>query len=414
MNSKRWLIICGFLVVGSTALAQQFEEEEDFFDPPIEQTEVAPVVKAPKVVQPPVAPKRPAVAPSKTYVPPAPVSEDTVEVAPKAEDSSEAAVDSVVPELVIRVHQQYDPATENTDHPDRQYIEVYASDNNVEPFTCVTSTGTATASITDNGLPGETTTYESAGHPNAPNGYFRIFRMEEDGVSSLFENARMPYKMSFNGGIAFHQSFDRVDGRPASHGCARLKQECAEKLFRLVQNQYGMQNVRVYVEGKVLHSSPQVLDRSFEKMDQQLWALHREHLRNGTQSTVYAPNEIWVYGRRYVKNAESKIHLPDGQYVDVSDNDSVDEDSGSREKRTRARRNSFDSVVNGVGEGVGSVFEGLGGLISAPFKSNKCLTLDGDMVKCKKLRKQGRCINDDNEEIPCSGKKKKKNSNGMY
>jgi len=51
---------------------------------------------------------------------------------------------------------------------------------------------------------------------------------------TLFEGARMPYWMRLtNTGVGMHVGY--VPGRPASHGCIRLRRETAARLFNLLK-----------------------------------------------------------------------------------------------------------------------------------------------------------------------------------
>lgn len=60
-----------------------------------------------------------------------------------------------------------------------------------------------------------------------PPGSFRVSFKDQDHVSSVFDDAPMPYSVFFNGDIAFHQGSVRV----TSHGCVHLPQAAARTFF---------------------------------------------------------------------------------------------------------------------------------------------------------------------------------------
>jgi hypothetical protein len=59
----------------------------------------------------------------------------------------------------------------------------------------------------------------------------------------------MPYSIFFNEGYAIHGSYEISHlGRPASHGCIRLRPENAAVLFALVKDH--MQDTRIVITGE--------------------------------------------------------------------------------------------------------------------------------------------------------------------
>ena len=62
-----------------------------------------------------------------------------------------------------------------------------------------------------------------------PPGKFFVNYKERFRRSLKYENAPMPFSINFNGGFFMHQQ--SLPGRPASHGCIRLLQVDAERLF---------------------------------------------------------------------------------------------------------------------------------------------------------------------------------------
>ncbi len=69
----------------------------------------------------------------------------------------------------------------------------------------------------------------TSGRPGyrTPVGNFRVTFKDIDHLSSLFNNAPMPYSVFFNGGIAFHQGSLAVP----SHGCIHLSRAAARTFF---------------------------------------------------------------------------------------------------------------------------------------------------------------------------------------
>lgn len=410
MNKGKWLL-CSLLLMGSVTWAQSFDEEEEFPEEQVTEEQVTEDPAPVEVQQPKVEPKA-KLAPVKpqVVVPPPP---------PKVDVSEEAEA----PQLIVTVNQEYD-TTKALDEIvngrlNRQFVTVHASDNSIEPFECVTSTGTATPDMTDTGMPGETTTYRSDSDPDAVNGYFQVYGIERDGSSNLFENAPMPFKVRFNGAEALHESNLTVNGAPASHGCVRLKRDCAEKIFNLVekfgQREDGKYNTRVYVVGDV-HVTSKVLEAKFAKMNTKLSNLHFSHKEAGTKlKKTIAANDVDIYGRQYVRDEQTGVYLPNGVAVEgavaendgekdtVSDTDLIEEQPTYKNGK---RRNRFDdSVSSGVGgviEDIGDGIGAVGDFLVSPFESKKkCKDLNGKKVSCGKLKKRGACMKG-RQEVVCS------------
>ena len=80
-----------------------------------------------------------------------------------------------------------------------------------------------------------------------PNGEFKILGKERYHKSNLWPKPNGGAKMNYmlrltNGGIAMHLGY--VPDRPASHGCIRLKNGFAQKMFK-----WAKVGITVYVEG---------------------------------------------------------------------------------------------------------------------------------------------------------------------
>jgi lipoprotein-anchoring transpeptidase ErfK/SrfK len=88
----------------------------------------------------------------------------------------------------------------------------------------------------------------STGKPGyrTPTGTFRPKRMKRVHYSNRYNNAYMPNSIFFLGGYAIHgtTATGRL-GRPVSHGCVRLSQGNAKRLYNLVAS--NRSNSRIVV-----------------------------------------------------------------------------------------------------------------------------------------------------------------------
>lgn len=82
-----------------------------------------------------------------------------------------------------------------------------------------------------------------------PRGRFRPKWASKMWYSRKYDGAPMPYAVFFNGGIATHgtAAVSRL-GRPASHGCIRLRTPNARRLYQLV-HRHGYARTRFVVVG---------------------------------------------------------------------------------------------------------------------------------------------------------------------
>jgi hypothetical protein len=83
---------------------------------------------------------------------------------------------------------------------------------------------------------------------STPNGTYRPQRLERKWYSRKYDWSPMPHSIFFHGGYAIHGSYEisRL-GRPASHGCIRLRPSHAKVLFDLVRRNRG--DTRIVVTG---------------------------------------------------------------------------------------------------------------------------------------------------------------------
>jgi lipoprotein-anchoring transpeptidase ErfK/SrfK len=80
-----------------------------------------------------------------------------------------------------------------------------------------------------------------------PRGSWRPTRMHKMWRSRKYDNAPMPYSVFYHGGYAIHgTSYVNGLGRPASHGCVRLRTTNAAEFYALVR-EVGPGNTRIVV-----------------------------------------------------------------------------------------------------------------------------------------------------------------------
>ena len=80
-----------------------------------------------------------------------------------------------------------------------------------------------------------------------PVGSFRPYLLRRMHYSSKYENAPMPHSVFFRGDYAIHgTNYIKSLGRPASHGCIRLRPENAAELYTLVL-QHGFDHTSIRI-----------------------------------------------------------------------------------------------------------------------------------------------------------------------
>jgi len=105
--------------------------------------------------------------------------------------------------------------------------------------------------VTSNGKPVGSWAISSGkfGHETPP-GRFRPQWATKMHYSRKYYNSPMPYSVFFNKGIATHgTAHARLLGRPASHGCIRLRTANARKFYNLVKR-HGYKRTRIVVTGR--------------------------------------------------------------------------------------------------------------------------------------------------------------------
>lgn len=80
-----------------------------------------------------------------------------------------------------------------------------------------------------------------------PRGSWHPKRLERMWYSTKYDDAPMPYSVFYDGGYAIHGTGAvRQLGRPASHGCVRLRMRHAAIFYSMVQD-IGAGNTRIIV-----------------------------------------------------------------------------------------------------------------------------------------------------------------------
>jgi len=81
-----------------------------------------------------------------------------------------------------------------------------------------------------------------------PRGSWKPTRLHRMWYSSKCNNSPMPYSVFYHGGYAVHgTNYVRSLGRPASHGCVRLRTDNAAAFYSLVK-EVGRKNTRIVVQ----------------------------------------------------------------------------------------------------------------------------------------------------------------------
>jgi len=104
------------------------------------------------------------------------------------------------------------------------------------PVVLVVSLDEQRAYVYRNGIAiGVSTISSGKAGKDTPTGVFTILQKNKDHRSNLYNNAPMPYMQRLTwDGIALHGG--HLPGYPASHGCVRLPQAFAEKLFGITRH----------------------------------------------------------------------------------------------------------------------------------------------------------------------------------
>ena len=142
---------------------------------------------------------------------------------------------------------------------------------------------------------------------STPNGVYRPERLERKWYSRKYDWSPMPYSIFFHGGFAIHGSYEISHlGRPASHGCIRLRPSHAAVLFDLVRRNPG--DTRIVVTGErpstrsVYNAAPErdVESRRRPPTQRRSYAERRYYYDNGGFNEIFGrPWPPDDYGPRY-------------------------------------------------------------------------------------------------------------------
>jgi hypothetical protein len=152
-----------------------------------------------------------------------------------------------------------------------------------------------------------------------PEGKFRPVRLERDWYSRKYDMSPMPYSVFFYRGYAVHGTKETNNlGRPASHGCVRLRPDNASILFSLVRR-HGIGHTRLVVTNGPLAQAPRVprgvpmaeatplpAEKPVAKATR---AGDQEHLSAKTHAVSHAPSQGTSSLRRDVAQREEARDL---------------------------------------------------------------------------------------------------------
>jgi len=80
-----------------------------------------------------------------------------------------------------------------------------------------------------------------------PYGDFKPYHTVKMHYSRQWDNSPMPYSVFFHHGFAIHgTNYVRSLGRRASHGCVRLREQNARKIYNLARK-YGYKRIHIYI-----------------------------------------------------------------------------------------------------------------------------------------------------------------------
>jgi lipoprotein-anchoring transpeptidase ErfK/SrfK len=114
----------------------------------------------------------------------------------------------------------------------------------------------------------------ASGRPglDTPDGEFKPQWVDPDHKSKEYDSAPMPYAIFFDlKGHAIHGTYEKVFGRPVSHGCVRLPVADAQKLFKAVM----VSGAEIDITGKAHRGGA-------------LWA-QRHHIQDDSREYAAAP-----------------------------------------------------------------------------------------------------------------------------
>jgi len=159
---------------------------------------------------------------------------------------------------------------------------------------------------------------------HTPRGSFRPKWLSRMHYSRKYNNSPMPYSVFFNGGIATHgtNALGRL-GRPASHGCIRLRKGHARRFFNLVRK-HGKARTRIIVRGSTpaTRRAPAVASRNVNRrrIARRRLNQRREARRSRSRRTRgYYGNYARGYaGRRTTRSRPRRRSAPSFRYRPIA------------------------------------------------------------------------------------------------
>lgn len=125
------------------------------------------------------------------------------------------------------------------------------------------------------------------GH-ETPTGQFRPARLERHWYSRQYSLTPMPWAMFFHRGYAMHGTMEAYNlGRPASHGCVRLRPDKAAILYSLMRR-HGLAHTKVVVMDGPLPAPPGALPMADAGSPAEEFAVAAEDGNNPQTETAYA------------------------------------------------------------------------------------------------------------------------------
>lgn len=141
------------------------------------------------------------------------------------------------------------------------------------------------------------------GHETPP-GRFRPQWTSRMHYSRKYNNSPMPYSVFFNGGIATHgTTYTGRLGRPASHGCIRLRTAHARKFYRLV-HRHGYKRTRIIVTGHA-RQPRRTARRAVARRNNVFGASHNNRRNAYAQRKHYS---LGQYERRHMARHRQRVN----------------------------------------------------------------------------------------------------------
>jgi len=146
---------------------------------------------------------------------------------------------------------------------------------------------------------------------HTPRGRFRPAWASKMWYSRQYDGAPMPYAVFFNQGIATHGTTSTgMLGRPASHGCIRLRTRNAKRFYTLV-HRHGYKRTRIIVKGSTPKTRRRVAKRSSRPRRSYVVSRAPARLRN---RRVTVRNRVVRQRRMVVPRPRTRLVFPGDRY----------------------------------------------------------------------------------------------------